>query len=349
MLIWRQQTNLSDEPKHALAQWGIGGRMATYDDNTPAYSPSTPYYDTGAPAPSQPFNRTPRRGPLSSRLEARSRNTAPPASIPPSGDDFDTPSTSGGVAVGRTTGAPHATAPLGGDDAGPAWSSLTQAMREPNGLAEMLRASHEFDSRWSTRADMLGACLDEYYKLTSSVNDARKLLQDTERDITTLRQQQFTAYMTLRELEAHLEMHSRMELRSAYLGAAEIEMRVFRGEQDRDMLTSRIEMLEGFMQFLSRVIATVRGISPDAMELSTSVSVAQASEPTPAMETESRPESDYEELEVYVDEAEAMIASGEVEVVGMVEEVDTSAAQSSKISAPGAHNTVREETGHISA
>ncbi len=215
-------------------------------------------------------------------------------------------------------------------------------MREPNGLAEMLRDSHTFGSRWETRADMLGACLDEYYKLTSSVNDARKLLQDTERDITTLRQQQFSAYMTLRELETHLEMHSRTELRSAYLGAAEIEMRVFRGEQDRDMLTSRIDMLEGFMQFLSRVIATVRAIAPDAMEQATSVASANVSGSPQAPESAS--ESEYEELEVYIDEAEAMIASGEVEVVAIVEEEGSSATQTGNSSASSAPDKARDNS-----
>lgn len=315
--------------------------MANYDDSTPPYLPTTPYYNTDAPAPSthttpsRPFNQTPRRGPLSSRLEARSRNTPLPAS-PLSSDDVGTVTTSEGPYTSRTTGAPRITGAPIADDAGPAWSSLTQVMREPNGLAEMLRDSHNFGSRWETRADMLGACLDEYYKLTSSVNDARKLLQDTERDITTLRQQQFSAYMTLRELEAHLELHSRTELRSAYLGAAEIEMRVFRGEQDRDMLTSRIDMLEGFMQFLSRVIATVRAIAPGAMEQATDVASANVSESPQAPESAS--ESEYEELEVYVDEAEAMILSGEVEVVAIVQEEDPSTAQSGNSSALTAPN-----------
>lgn len=324
--------------------------MANYDDSTPPYSPTAPYYNTGAPAPStsstplRPFNRTPRRGPLSSRLEARSNNTPLPSTTPPSADELGSMSMSDGAFSSHVTGGPRSTGAPVADDAGPAWSSLTQAMREPNGLAEMLRESHIFGARWESRADMLGACLDEYYKLTSSVNDARKLLQDTERDITTLRQQQFSAYMTLRELETRLEMHSRTELRAAYLGAAEIEMRVFRGEQDRDMLTSRIDMLEGFMQFLSRVIATVRAIAPGAMEQATDVDSAPASVSFQA--PESAQESEYEELEVYIDEAEAMIASGEVEVVAIVKEDHASAAQSPNLSAPSAPDDVRDDSSH---
>lgn len=325
--------------------------MANYDDSTPPYSPTAPYYNTGAPAPSsqsaplRPFNRTPRRGPLSSRLEARSQNTPLPTSSPLSADELDMRHASTGMPSSHVTGAPHITGAPVADDAGPTWSTLTQAMREPNGLAEMLRESHVFGARWESRADMLGACLDEYYKLTSSVNDARKLLQDTERDITTLRQQQFSAYMTLRELETHLEMHSRTELRAAYLGAAEIEMRVFRGEQDRDMLTSRIDMLEGFMQFLSRVIATVRAIAPGAMEQAAS-SGASAPASVPLQAPENAPESEYEELEVYIDEAEAMIASGEVEVVAIVKEEHSSAAQSPNVSAPSAPDDLRDKSGH---
>lgn len=241
----------------------------SYDDDAPPYVPMAPYYgaiDTSAETPAIAA-RPPRRGPLSSRLEARGRLTpaiANTASLPPDettaqSGDLRTPSYDSQSLAEVTPGAVTPSAPA-------AWDMLTGILRDPGEADEALRSGLNFSAHWTSRADMLGACLDEYYQLTARYNDARTLLRAAEQELPPLRQRLTVAYATLRELEARIELHSRAELRTAYLGAAEIEMRVFRVEQERDLLSSRVETLEGFMRFLSRVIATIREIPAEVMD-----------------------------------------------------------------------------------
>lgn len=288
--------------------WRMGNNeISSYGDSQSAY------FQTGAPLPEP---QRPRRGPLSSRLEARARLTPLPdtAANPYSrSSSVSAPSNPGGDATSYQPGGASVS-----DAEHPAWSMISGILRTPGEAAEALRDGQDFGASWSSRADMLGACLDEYYQLTARLNDSRTLRTAIQSDIATLRQQRFSVFMKLREMEERLEMYGRVELRAAYLGAAEVEMRVFRAEQERDLLDSRIMMLEGFMQFLSQVIATVRAIPASAMDQGTPAASASS---TPASATGiSVEESVYEELEVDADEAEAMLASGEVEVIGLVEE-----------------------------
>ena len=304
-------------------------------DDPATYTPMAPYYDTTsdmAAATPPPPARAPRRGPLSSRLEARKRltplvDTGAVPIVDPSGASVPSGELSADDVTGMyTTGGPAGA--QAGAQGGPVWEMLTGILRKPGEAADALREGHDFGARWASRADMLGACLDEYYQLAAKYNDARVLLSETEQDLGPLRQQQVTSYMTLRELEAHLELHSRAELRAAYLGAAQIEMRVFRVEQERDLLSSRIETLEGFMGFLSHVIATIRAIPAEAMEQPATATDGQASPGDAAQAAEAwaagaaADDADaFEELEIDADEAAALVARGDVEVIGAVEEV----------------------------
>ena len=148
---------------------------------------------------------------------------------------------------------------------GPSWGRVTGLLKLDEKVTGALHADLQFGATWSSRSEMLRACLDEYYRLVASYNEARRLLELSGADIDALRREQATASARLREVESRLEFHSRTELRAVYLGAAETEARLFRAEEERDLLRSRAELLEGFMAFLSRIIATVRAIPPNVV------------------------------------------------------------------------------------
>lgn len=277
------------------------------NDDTPPYEPATPYYSTNPPATA---GRTLRRGPLSARLAARalSDTSALPA-IDALSDD------SGAlVADDANDNAPDYT-PGGapGESAGTGPMSFSALLREPDSVSQALRDIPNFGARWESRAEMLDACHDEYFQLNSRYNDARELLEEASRQLAPLRQQRNVAQRAVLDLEAHIELHSRVELRSAYLGLADIETRFFRIEQERDLLASRIETLENFMGLLSRVIATVRTIPADALEESITTADAAAA----------GDEDDYTEVELDADAAAELVARGEGELI--VDGVDDAA------------------------
>jgi hypothetical protein len=272
------------------------------NDDTPPYEPTTPYYSTNPPASA---GRTQRRGPLAARLAARALHAAPDTAVLPAldekasdSDPLKSSSASGSGPIYTTDGASS-------DGAGPASMTFAALLREPDGVSQALRDIPDFGTSWESRADMLGACHDEYFQLNMRYNDARELLVEVDRRLTPLRQQQATAQRALRDLEAHIELHSRTELRSAYLGLADIELRVFRIEQEHDLLTSRIEELENFMGFLSRVIATVRAIPAEALDQPISVTD----------EADASGEGDFTEVELDADAAAELVARGEGELV----------------------------------
>ena len=211
-------------------------------------SPPTPYYSTNPPATAK---QTTKRGPLSARLAARALNAA--ASDTAAILAYDQAASDSGALESSVENNSTATYTPGSgalrDSVSPA-PTFTALLREPDGVSQALRAIPNFGTRWDSRADMLGACHDEYFQLNTRYNDARELLGELDRKLTPLRMQQATAQRAMRDLEAHIELHSRSELRSAYLGLADIELRVFRFEQERDLMASHIEELENFMGFL---------------------------------------------------------------------------------------------------
>lgn len=275
------------------------------NDDTPPYEPATPYYTM--PGPNTGPARTPRRGPLSARLAARTRGQGDDTDAL-AAPDVEAGSTESDAALVEDDSAPDY-APGGRSSNGPApsWQAFTSLLHTPGGAAQTLRDLPNFGATWASRADMLEACLDEYFQLTARYNDARALLDETQAGLPPLRQQQAAAQRATRDLEQHIELHSRAELREAYLGLAEAETRVFRAEQDCYLLASRIETLENFMGLLSRVIATVRTIPASALEQS-------ASEAAPGGEDE------FEEVTLDAATAAELVARGEGEVLGEVDD-----------------------------
>ena len=277
------------------------------NDDTPPYEPATPYYSTNPPATAK---QTTKRGPLSARLAARALNAA--ASDTAAILAYDQAASDSGALESSVENNSTATYTPGSgalrDSVSPA-PTFTALLREPDGVSPTPARYSQLGTRWDSRADMLGACHDEYFQLNTRYNDARELLGRLDRKLTPLRMQQATAQRAMRDLEAHIELHSRSELRSAYLGLADIELRVFRFEQERDLMAGRIEELENFMGFLSRVIATVREIPVEALEQPNFASA----------EPEASNDDEYTEVELDADEAAELVASARLDFVGDVE------------------------------
>lgn len=213
-----------------------------------------------------------RNGPLGARISQRNRASQPPASgfgasytpapaytpnapFEPSG--YEQAATSSGT-VGDYT-------PPGGGPPAQTWGRVTGLLKLDEKVNGALHGDLQFGSNWTSRSEMLRACLDEYYRLVASFNEARRLLELGDADVEALRREKVAAINRLRDVESRLELHSRTELRAVYLGAAEVETRLFRAEEERDLLRGRAELLEGFMAFLSRIIATVRAIPPNVV------------------------------------------------------------------------------------
>lgn len=322
----------------------------SYDDSAAAYTPGTPYYDAATSAQPSAPSRAPRRGPLSTRLAARARITSAPAPISQPGDEAADATVRLSLPDGPGAKDAYSLSETPAAQSGPVWDVFTALLREHGDAAEALRDAPSFGSRWSSRADMLGACLDEYYQLTTKYNDARALLKEIGQELAPLRQQQMSAHLAVRALEERLELHSRVELRTAYLSLAEVEMRIFRIEQERDQLSNRVETLEGFMGFLSRIISTVRTIPAEALAQSAPLADAEptsqpaansaaetpgaskaieAVEPVEAGQVDDGGENPdaFEELVIDADEAAELAARGDVEVIGAVEEGDETPEQ----------------------
>lgn len=350
--------------------------MASDDDDgytpreplTPLYNPSGNTPAGGRPTPGP---RTPRNGPLGARLSQRGKTTQPPNQ---SGETAYTP-------FSYTPGAPEAgeTAVLSGDyvpasPESPTWGRVTGLLKLDEKVTGTLHADLQFGATWSSRSEMLRSCLDEYYRLVASYNEARRLLELSDGDIEALRREQTAASARLREVESRLEFHSRTELRAVYLGAAETETRLFRAEEERDLLRSRAELLEGFMAFLSRIIATVRAIPPNVTlgaNPPTPVSngeaprlpadahpdetllykgpkdnqpqTAQGAATAPTQERAARGGQEIEELILNENEV-ALLASSEFEIIEILD--DESNAAGKDAPADSASMTARSSTGN---
>jgi hypothetical protein len=355
--------------------------MASDDDGYAPREPLTPLYNpsSGATGETQtPGQRGSRHGPLGARLSQRNKPTQPPAFNP---ESLFSPSTPSAPEANETQTLVSEYVPASAPS--PTWGRVTGILKLDEKVTGALHADLQFGANWSSRSEMLRACLDEYYRLVASYNEARRLLELSGEDIEALRREQVAASMRLREVESRLEFHSRTELRAVYLGAAEIETRLFRAEEERDLLRSRAELLEGFMAFLSRIIATVRAIPPNvvigapapeagasaaangAASVSPSVSpfvsslpahanpdetllynsrAQGASSTTPTMQSATGSDQDIEEL--VLDENEiALLASSEFEIVEILDEEPAATDESN---APRAASVTRELTGEPS-
>lgn len=240
-------------------------------DNPGGFNSRDPYHRRDGDSQPPPA-RGPRNGPLASRIEQRSRTTQPPTKFgeaSPNGPYSPYPAYAPYQQDARPSD-PDPTAsseyvPTRASAAAPTWGRVTGQLKLDERVSGALHAELQFGANWTSRSEMLRACLDEYYRLVASYNDARHLLELSDGEVEALRREKMAATARLHELEARLELHSRTELRAVYLGAAEAETRHFRAEEERDLLRSRTEILEGFMAFLSRIIATVRAIPPNVV------------------------------------------------------------------------------------
>ncbi|HEX9036557.1 MAG TPA: hypothetical protein VF808_06150 [Ktedonobacterales bacterium] len=352
--------------------------MATDDDG--GYPQRDSYRTDGA----GPQARAPGQGPLGARLSQRGRATDAPAFgvrspyepfTPPSGQS---PYEQGASDPASPTAAPFGTYAPSAESAAPRdWGRVTGALKLTDQMSGALHSGLQFGANWTSRSEMLRACLDEYYRLVAGFNDARRLLELSDGDIEALRRDRMAAAARLRDVEARLEFHSRSELRAVYLGAAEAETRLFRAEEERDLLRNRLELLESFMAFLSRIIATVRAIPPnvalttdgqgDESQGAARITGAPAAAPVaspndtlivrPDLSKEasaalaSSADQDFEELVLDEDEV-ALLPSNEFEIISIVEETPPGAEVNATVGvAPEAPSTrpAGAQTGQGSA
>lgn len=112
------------------------------------------------------------------------------------------------------------------------------------------------DSDLLVNGDLLLACQVEQDRVSREIEELHLLIKQASKELEKLNQRKVFAASHVRELEEHLELHSRQELRTAYMEASEAEMRAFMILEQREQLETKLRVYERYIVFLKRTIAT---------------------------------------------------------------------------------------------
>lgn len=119
---------------------------------------------------------------------------------------------------------------------------------------------------WASDADFLEACRAEYDRISGELRELRLLVKQAGKDLDKFVHRKVIAAAHVREMEERLETHSRQEIRTAYLEAAETEMRAFMMGEQRDQLRAKLRTYGEYARFLQRAVTMLQ---PPAFERST--------------------------------------------------------------------------------
>ena len=119
---------------------------------------------------------------------------------------------------------------------------------------------------WASDADFVDACRAEYDRIAGELRELRLLVKQASKDLEQFNHRKVLAAAHVREIEEHLETHSRQEIRTAYLDASESEMRAFMMGEQRDQLRAKLRTYAQYARFLQRAVEMLQ---PPAFERST--------------------------------------------------------------------------------
>ncbi|MGH2515477.1 MAG: histidine kinase [Ktedonobacterales bacterium] len=101
---------------------------------------------------------------------------------------------------------------------------------------------------------LVESCKMEYDRIGRELDELRMLLTQSGKEMDKLIQRKVLAAAQVREMEEHLELHPRQEIRETYLAAAEAEMRAFMIGEQREQMQTKIHTSERYGFFLQRTI-----------------------------------------------------------------------------------------------
>lgn len=104
---------------------------------------------------------------------------------------------------------------------------------------------------------LIDACRSEYDRVARDLDELRLLVKQSSKELEKLNHRKVLTAATVREIEEHMELHSRQEIRAAYLAASEAEMRVFMINEQREQMETKLSVYERYSAFLSSTINTL--------------------------------------------------------------------------------------------
>lgn len=105
--------------------------------------------------------------------------------------------------------------------------------------------------------DQLEQCKAEYMRVRGELDELRLLMRQNTAELEKLNQRKVLAAARVREIEEHIELHSRQDIRTAYVAASEAEMRVLMITEQHERFETKLLVFERYEQFLSRLVETL--------------------------------------------------------------------------------------------
>ncbi|MGZ3599377.1 MAG: histidine kinase [Ktedonobacterales bacterium] len=111
-------------------------------------------------------------------------------------------------------------------------------------------------------SSLLDACKSEFDRVARELDELRLLVKQSSKELEKLNHRKVLTAAEVREIEEHMELHSRQEIRAAYLAASEAEMRAFMISEQREQMETKLSVYERYSVFLSRTMAALSALPP---------------------------------------------------------------------------------------
>jgi two-component system, NarL family, sensor histidine kinase DegS len=215
----------------------------------PDQTPQAQTRDGGAGRPWPPLapsvSDVPPERPTSTRLPA-----VRPAAPPGSGE------------LSATALRPAVRRPAGGWDTMSSMLSPGEGPGGRDGDNATVAGDDQPSSSWlrkplGTASDQLEQCKAEYTRVRGELDELRLLMRQNTAELEKLNQRKVLAAARVREIEEHIELHSRQDIRTAYVAASEAEMRVLMITEQHERFETKLLVFERYEQFLSRLMETL--------------------------------------------------------------------------------------------
>ena len=113
---------------------------------------------------------------------------------------------------------------------------------------------------WAADGDLIESCKLEYDRISRDLDELRVLLTQSGKEMEKLNQRKVLTAAAVRDIEEHLELHSRQEIRERYLAAAEAEMRAFMIGEQREQMRAKVNTFEQYAVFLRRTVDVLEAL-----------------------------------------------------------------------------------------
>ena len=143
--------------------------------------------------------------------------------------------------------------------AGATWARLPAVQAAKAAEADSGSLEDDTDP-WNADATIYEACRVEHGRVADALKQLRVVEQQTAKELERLNHVKVLEGAKVRELEEHLETHSRQDIRTVYLAASEAEMRAFMMSEQRDHLREKLRLYTRYERMLSRLMEAVRSL-----------------------------------------------------------------------------------------